>query len=488
MPGTKYEWVDGRLKSEEIQIPSGLIRRNYNWDPNNSNRLLSVSEGNTIVAEYTYFKNGRLKSRTIYGGDTEEFSATGWPDGLFDVKVNNQRTERYVFIGGGGKLGYFEIGAKKYWVADDRSVKSVYEEINLISGPAAKLLQTYSYDSKGIHYYARDENGAIIITGPISRFLFHSQFFDNIANLYYIQDRGWYHPGAGQMLDGTQVDWSVPKVVQPLSRSSGHDYRDAQVPTAYTLTRPFTPRVSKKGKYSTVESFWGNAYELHEETVVICHGVNRLTNTMVGPPNSFANLPRSLKYYVGIRDLTARATAEVGLSMLIPGSIGIRGLRTFAANSVLQSAKFAAVHEGFGKIAMDEEISVKRFATNTLIGAGVHGAIGVVLIGPKRILQSSLAREYVLAAALRNPNPNFSGMASSRGSRIVIRAPRNPSPSPVAVEMGIDAALAPQYVAKRVRELKAFVQTNFPGKAGGHITFAVWARPPVDGRCEMKLS
>ena len=146
-----------------------------------------------------------------------------------------------------------------------------------------------------------DKDGYMTFDKPISRFLFDAQYFDWDAKLYYVPNNGWYGPELGKFLNVEHISYSVPRAVRAMSTVACHTPSSSHIATPFTLVKHPTPKREKRKNYTTIESFWGNVHNLQGEDVMICHGVNRFTNTMVGPPNSHANLPGGLQQYVGIK-------------------------------------------------------------------------------------------------------------------------------------------------------------------------------------------
>ena len=124
--------------------------------------------------------------------------------------------------------------------------------------------------------------------------------------------------------------------------------------------------------------------------------------------------------------------------MVVPGGVAVKGIGSFFANSLIQSAKFAALHESFGSIALNEEISGERFATNTAFGVVFHSSLKGLGMGGKRILQSERTRELVLTLALKNPFPRFPINPSKAALELPLafRPNANIGRAPIPIPMG----------------------------------------------------
>jgi len=375
-----WKWEDGRLDQEIYYPPqpgTPQVVTTFNWDPSNKNKLRSITRDGQVICEFDYYVSGNLKF-VKRGTDMTTLTESQWPNGTVTVEHDVSLPRTYKFVG--GELKAISMGSSVYVIKEDQLEQRLFEN--------SVFLEKYVYNHMG-ELTVLSPAGAVMNRTPLSDYLFLGQFYEPTSGMYFLANGVWYHPKIGMTLLGKYPPWH--------EKITGKPFPGKPIPTTPV------PPLSKNPRMKRIVGTFGDAYELQYESTMICHGVDRFRNVMVGAPNSFANLPGGLKPYVEIRDTTVRTFIEVSAAMLIPGGIAVGGARSFIANSTLQSAKFAAVHEGFGAVVLDEEISPKRFATNTALGVFFHGSLVGAGKGLQAAVQSKLARELTLIAALKNP-------------------------------------------------------------------------------------
>lgn len=346
------------------------------------NRLTRVLSGGTTVATFGYDAFNRCISRTDAHGSVETYLYNGWH--LIQVWVNGVATEQYIYGDGIDDLLTIEIGGTRYTF--------LYTPEGWIDGlvdDQGNLIERYDYDLHG-KVTVLGPTGAPLLDSsgnpavPRSRFLFQRRPYDAVTGLYNYRMR-YYSPLDGQFLMPDPSSFADGPNLYGLNHGDpvnfadplGMDDKPAD-PAKEPAKKKETVKPEKILPYRVIKGDFGDVIELRGQSTIVCHGFDG--HRMVGPTNSFANVP-GLESYVRLRDVTARTTFETGAALLIPGSIAAKTAPRLLANMLLQSTKFAAVHETFGATVLKEPVSGERFVENTATGmflqsVFVTGAMG----------------------------------------------------------------------------------------------------------------
>jgi RHS repeat-associated protein len=184
--GTQYGYdLAGHLLDDGAQ--------RYAWDA--CSRLMRVSRGAQVIAEYEYDAEHRCIAKTA-GTRREEYLYDDWH--LIEVRVAGPGTpvvsERYVWSDRLDDLLAIETNGVKYIV-----LYTPEGWVDALVDQQGAIVERYEYDLAG-RVTVLDASGTPVSNArPRSRFLFQRRIYDPDTGLYDYRMR-WYHPRIGQFL------------------------------------------------------------------------------------------------------------------------------------------------------------------------------------------------------------------------------------------------------------------------------------------------
>lgn len=472
-------------KIEPVRDPSGLRIAYLRYNNNNSDRVTynwngrlldSVALRNGKVVKYEYYPGGKLKARILKNdlhdpGVREEFSATGWPEGTFTVTVGSTVTEEYIFSN--AKLIEFSKQQSRYIVSDE-GLATIVETVTLPPGggagpPSRFLKHVYLYDKFAKPIFVLDETLNVSNEQPLPKFLCWGQYYDQQTELYFLFNNSWYHPGVQQSLSNDFVPWIIPKPWVDPVKEYGYIRRP---PTTFNY------RYMKEQFYKEQEARISGTLRTVSGVVFMVVSVPLIASgkgAIIGIPlalwsadqvgtgisEMIENRPFTSQGGQAIQHVAGDGTVGVLLTMGYDmGPDAIMGLK-----SVVSSMR------NLGKVSIKDANDLQRAylarsldevaARNTINRSSAGARAGEDLITPPHVTheQATIVTQALERAVKAIPD----------------------EPLLAANKMGVEAAKAPEYVARRILELRSFLNTHFPGPAGDPYTFAVWALPPKNG-------